>query len=59
MSNQSFLQLIEWKGFMSLNDVEFDDVVPLVVVRQFARDFIKGFMNLMKELGFDPDMRIE
>jgi hypothetical protein len=44
---------------MKLNEEEFDDVVPLIVVKQFARDFILGFINLMKELGFQPDMKLD
>jgi len=38
---------------MFLKEEELDDVVPLLVLKQFARDFIKGFVHLMAELGFD------
>lgn len=44
---------------MNLNNEEFDDVVPLIVLKQFARDFIKGFISLMTELGFESGMKAE
>ncbi len=28
------------------------DYVPLLVIQQFARDFIRGFSRLMEEIGF-------
>jgi len=31
---------------------ELDNFLPLLVVQQFARDFIRGFSKLMLEIGF-------
>jgi len=46
-------------GLMKVDSEEVEDYVPLVVCQQFARDFIRGFSNLMNEIGFsnmkDPE----
>jgi len=59
---QAFFDLLqqaaEEKAIISLKDEEFDDVVPLSVVKEFARDFIKGFIGLMQDLGFQPGMHV-
>jgi len=39
------------------DEEELEEFVPLPVLRRFAESFIKGFINLMLELGFDPNMR--
>ena len=44
---------------MYLKEEELDDVVPLVVLKQFAHSFIKGFIHLMGDLGFEPGIKIE
>jgi hypothetical protein len=41
-------------GLMDLDDERFDEVVPLVVAVQFARDYIRGMVNFMLSLGFEP-----
>jgi len=35
------------------------DAVPVLVLDFFALEFITGFMNYMKELGFEPDMEVK
>ncbi|PRP86794.1 hypothetical protein PROFUN_05011 [Planoprotostelium fungivorum] len=49
----------EEMGLMKLHEEELDDWVPLIVVKKFARDFITGFIKLMKELHFKPGLYIE
>jgi len=44
--------------YMDLDDEDVDDLVPLSVIRLFAKDFIDGFINYMLELGFETDMDI-
>jgi hypothetical protein len=44
---------------MYLKEEELDELVPLIVLKQFAHAFIKGFVHLMNELGFEPDIKIE
>jgi hypothetical protein len=44
---------------MYLKEEELDDVVPLIIFKQFARDFIKGFVHLMAELGFEPGYKMD
>jgi len=60
MDFQEFFSLMqrvaEEQGIMKLEEEKLDEVVPLVVSRQFAREFINGFVKLMSELGFDKDM---
>lgn len=46
------------KGIMK-TDEEFDDVVPLKILVDFARSFISGFGALMKELGFENELKVE
>lgn len=44
--------------YMDLDDEDLDDLVPVSVVKLFAKDFIDGFINYMLELGFETDMDI-
>ncbi|GAM19611.1 hypothetical protein SAMD00019534_027860, partial [Acytostelium subglobosum LB1] len=59
---RSFFDLMqrsaEEQGFMKLDEDELDDVIPLVILKHFSKDFITGFVKLMSELGFQPDMLI-
>ena len=32
---------------------ELDEYAPLVICKEFTREFLKGFSKLMKEIGFD------
>eukprot|EP01098_Paradermamoeba_levis_P008170 TRINITY_DN3386_c0_g1_i1.p1 TRINITY_DN3386_c0_g1~~TRINITY_DN3386_c0_g1_i1.p1 ORF type:complete len:226 (-),score=50.98 TRINITY_DN3386_c0_g1_i1:82-759(-) len=64
MDYQSFFDLMQRVGeeqnLMSLEDEQLDDVVPSDVIKQFAHNFIKGgFIALMLELGFDPDIDVD
>ncbi len=45
-------QAAEEESLMNLEVEAQDDYVPLDVVQQFARDFIRGFSKLMLEVGF-------
>jgi len=45
-------------NYMEETDEEVDDLVPLSVLRLFAKDFIDGFINYMLELGFQVDMEL-
>jgi len=60
---QSFFDLMqrvaEEQGIMRLDEEKLDEVVPLEVLKQFARDFINGFLKLMSELGFEKNMLTE
>jgi len=60
---QIFLDLMqraaEEQGLMRLDVEKLDEVVPLVVSRQFAREFMNGFVKLMSELGFDREKLAE
>jgi len=57
---QTFFDLMqrvaEEQGIMRLDVEKLDEVVPLSVSRQFAREFMNGFVKLMSELGFDKDL---
>ena len=35
-----------------MDDEDLDDVVPAVVLKMFAENFIEGFLNMMSRLGF-------
>lgn len=39
--------------WMNLENEDLDEYVPILVMHQFASDFVKGFVNLMFELGFE------
>eukprot|EP01133_Synstelium_polycarpum_P016648 gene16648-19780_t len=60
---RSFFDLMqrtaEEQGLMKLDEDELDDVVPLYCLKYFSKDFINGFVKLMYELGFQPDMLLE
>eukprot|EP00735_Rhodelphis_limneticus_P011334 TRINITY_DN4420_c0_g1::TRINITY_DN4420_c0_g1_i1::g.7312::m.7312 TRINITY_DN4420_c0_g1::TRINITY_DN4420_c0_g1_i1::g.7312 ORF type:complete len:224 (+),score=18.74,EF-hand_1/PF00036.27/0.063,EF-hand_1/PF00036.27/1e+02,EF-hand_1/PF00036.27/5.9e+02,EF-hand_6/PF13405.1/0.13,EF-hand_6/PF13405.1/1.8e+03,EF-hand_7/PF13499.1/0.023 TRINITY_DN4420_c0_g1_i1:143-814(+) len=61
---QQFFDLLQRAGeecdLLDLEEEQLDDAVPIPVLRQFAADFIVGFVELMgKELGFGPDIRID
>jgi len=60
---RSFLDLMqrsaEEQSIMKLDEDELDDVVPLVILKNFSKDFINGFVKLMSELGFQPCMLLE
>ncbi|KAJ1491277.1 hypothetical protein T484DRAFT_1933558 [Baffinella frigidus] len=56
---QKFFDLVqrsgEAMGIMSLEDERLDELVPVVVLRRFARFFIRGFLRLMhSNLRYDP-----
>ncbi|EFA78415.1 hypothetical protein PPL_09066 [Heterostelium album PN500] len=48
---RSFFDLMqrtaEEQGIMKLDEDELDDVVPLVILKNFSKDFISGFIKLM------------
>lgn len=54
---QSFVDLLqqcgEEQGLMSLQNEEFDEFVPTVVIKEFVKEFFKGFSILMNEIGFN------
>jgi hypothetical protein len=52
-------QVAEARKLMSVNVAELDDVVPVVVVEQFIREFITGFMKILTEIGFDDQDPID
>eukprot|EP01124_Arcella_intermedia_P017685 TRINITY_DN24501_c0_g1_i1.p1 TRINITY_DN24501_c0_g1~~TRINITY_DN24501_c0_g1_i1.p1 ORF type:complete len:235 (-),score=51.77 TRINITY_DN24501_c0_g1_i1:49-753(-) len=39
-------------------DSNHSDFLPIQVLEFFGTEFIEGFMNYMKELGFEPDMEV-
>jgi hypothetical protein len=39
--------------WMNLENEDLDEYVPILVMHHFAADFVKGFVNLMFELGFE------
>jgi hypothetical protein len=43
---------------MNLVEEELDEVIPLEILKSFAKDFIDGFLKYMRELGFEEDMEI-
>ncbi|KAL6058034.1 EF hand domain containing protein [Balamuthia mandrillaris] len=47
----------EEQDVMALDQEELDDFVPLIILRQFAIDFIQGFTALMSDLGFEPEYK--
>jgi hypothetical protein len=53
---QAFFALLqqasEEKQIMDLNDNRQDDYVPIDVVQEFTRNFIRGFGRLMKDIGY-------
>lgn len=59
---QSFFDLLqrvaeeENPDLMKLQDSSYDDVLPLVTLKKFARDFLVGFTNIMTTLGFEECM---
>lgn len=48
----------EEKKLMTLDDEQFDYVVPVPVVRIFATEFIHGFVNYMLQLEFKKEMEL-
>jgi hypothetical protein len=40
---------------MRLECEEFDEYVPVNVLLEFTKEFLRGFLKLMKEVGFDKD----
>ena len=40
---------------MRLESEEFDEYVPVNVLLEFTKEFLKGFKKLMKEVGFDKE----
>jgi hypothetical protein len=42
---------------MDLNDKSQDDYVPIQVVQEFARNFIRGFGKLMIDIGYAESWR--
>lgn len=44
---------------MALDQEELDEYVPLSVCLDFARDFLKGLRQLMKEIGLDNHDEID
>ncbi|KAL6042760.1 Site-specific DNA-methyltransferase (adenine-specific) [Balamuthia mandrillaris] len=60
---QEFFDLMqrsaEKQELMPLDAEKVDDFVPTLLLRQFASSFLKGFINLMSELGFEPGINIK
>jgi len=58
---QKFFDLLqhagEEEGLMSIEQEDMDDYVPITICQKFARYFIKGFVKLMNQLGFGPNLR--
>ncbi len=58
MGVQQFYELLQRVAEdMKLSDVDdrsLDDWVPIDVVKEFAREFIKGFENFMATLEIKP-----
>lgn len=50
-------QAAEEVGLMGIENEEMDDYVPLTICQQFARDFIKGFSRLMRQIGFENTVK--
>jgi hypothetical protein len=40
-------------------DKKYKEYVPLLIVKEFGKEFIQGFSRVMSEMGFEPDMRID
>ena len=38
---------------MALEAEELDEFVPLDIVKDFTREYLKGFSKLMREIGID------
>jgi hypothetical protein len=38
---------------MALEAEELDEYAPLIIGKDFTREFLRGFCKLMKEIGFD------
>jgi hypothetical protein len=63
INSQSFFDLMRcfaeeqshFKGRTKSNS----NLVPIEVVQDFATHFVKGFIDLMLELGFEPNMSID
>ena len=34
----------------------YDNYVPIAIVEEFAEQFLAGFINLMRQLGFDQEI---
>eukprot|EP00026_Physarum_polycephalum_P009953 Phypoly_transcript_10093.p1 GENE.Phypoly_transcript_10093~~Phypoly_transcript_10093.p1 ORF type:complete len:228 (+),score=17.92 Phypoly_transcript_10093:535-1218(+) len=49
-------RVAEEQGIMLLSEKKLDEVVPVTILEQFARDFINGFVKLMSELGFEREL---
>merc|ERR1712217_363937 len=41
-------------NFMSLHAEELDDWVPVMVVQRWARQFVRAYSSLFRELGLEP-----
>jgi len=56
---QTFFDLMqrvaEEENIMLLSEKKLDELVPVPILEQFARDFINGFVKLMQELGFEKE----
>jgi len=44
---------------MTLEERDLDDVVPLLVFNEFARDFVAAFIKLMFDLGFETKEELD
>eukprot|EP00033_Pygsuia_biforma_P006117 GCRY01006799.1.p1 GENE.GCRY01006799.1~~GCRY01006799.1.p1 ORF type:complete len:223 (-),score=78.57 GCRY01006799.1:249-917(-) len=42
----------EEQGLMSETDSQLDDYAPVMILQQFAKDFVGGFNRLLSEFGF-------
>uniref|UniRef100_A0A6T8NAS5 EF-hand domain-containing protein n=1 Tax=Hemiselmis andersenii TaxID=464988 RepID=A0A6T8NAS5_HEMAN len=45
----------EEKGIMSILDERLDELIPVSVVRLFAKAYVDGFLRLMSDLHFKPE----
>lgn len=61
-SYRDFVYLMQSAGeeqkLMKLKDKQVRHYVHETILEQFARHFIKGFVQLMLELGFDPKIKV-
>ena len=53
---QAFLDVVqrsgEDQGLMHLDEADFDDVVPLVILENFLTEYFRSIISMMKELDF-------
>jgi len=60
---QGFLELMqqaaEEKKLMSSDNKKLKEYVPLIILKDFGREFMLGFSRVMRDMGFDSNLRVE